>query len=224
MENTSAESELRASWDTNAAAWTDAVRGARIPSRRAGTDAAIVSALAELGPGRVLDVGCGEGWLARALAERGFSVVGFDVSAELVDEARRLGGGTFYAVGYDEVVAEPARLGGPFNAIVCNFSLLGESLAPLLAALRTLLAESGVLVIQTVHPVAAGAAAPYRDGWKTESWSAFGEGEWRPMPWYFRTLSSWLRELRDAGLTVVECAEPLHPTSEQPLSLLLTCR
>ncbi|HEX8430003.1 MAG TPA: class I SAM-dependent methyltransferase [Longimicrobium sp.] len=218
------ENKLRDSWHANAAAWTAAVRGALIPSRRAGTDAAIVEALTARGAGRVLDVGCGEGWLARELAERGFTVTGFDVSAPLIDEARRLGGGSFTAIGYDEVIADPARLGGPFDLVVCNFSLLGESVAPLLGALRTLLAEDGAIVIQTVHPVAAAAGAPYRDGWKTERWEAFGEADWKPMPWYFRTLASWMRELRDAGLTVVDCVEPLHPETEQPLSLLLTCR
>ena len=42
---------LRDSWDANATAWTAAVREQRIPSRRAGTDAAIEQAAALPAPG-----------------------------------------------------------------------------------------------------------------------------------------------------------------------------
>jgi SAM-dependent methyltransferase len=80
------------SWVANAEAWTAAVRGGAIPSRRAGTDAAIVeacaAALPALAGAAVLDLGCGEGWLARALAARGARVAGADGSAPLVERAR----------------------------------------------------------------------------------------------------------------------------------------
>lgn len=81
---------LRSSWDENAAAWTTAVREARIPSRRAGTDAAIVAACNRHDAKRILDVGCGEGWLARALAAPGREVLGIDGSAGLIDAANAL--------------------------------------------------------------------------------------------------------------------------------------
>ena len=209
---------LRASWDANAGPWTDAVRGGAIGSRRAGTDAAVLDAVGA--PGRVLDVGCGEGWLARALAARGCEVVGIDGSAALVEAAAR-GGGTFRQLGYAEAEARPEALGGPYDTVVCNFALLAESVAPLLAALRTATAPGGRLVIQTVHPFAGD---PYEEGWRTERWEAFGAGEWAPMPWYFRTFGGWIAETRRAGWTVEECREPLHPDTARPLSLLLICR
>ena len=68
------------SWDSNAGAWTDAVRERRIASRRAGTDDAIVAAVLRTKPANVLDVGCGEGWLARALAAHGCRTVGIDAT------------------------------------------------------------------------------------------------------------------------------------------------
>jgi hypothetical protein len=56
------------SWQANADAWTAAVREQRIESRRLVTDAAIL-ALA-LAPLRILDLGCGEGWLRRTAYSR----------------------------------------------------------------------------------------------------------------------------------------------------------
>ena len=215
------DDELRASWDANAAPWTDAVRGGAIASRRAGTDAAVLDAVGA-GPGRVLDVGCGEGWLARALAARGFDVEGIDGSAALIEAAARSGGGTFRRLGYDEAAADPSTLGGPFDTVVCNFALLGDPLAPLLAALRTATMPGGRLVIQTVHPITAG--EPYADGWRTERFEAFGTGEWRSMPWYFRTFAGWLAEIHRAGWRIENCREPLDPVAARPLSLLLVCR
>ena len=51
------------------------MRGGRIESRRLATDGAIVAAVVEERARSVLDVGCGEGWLSRALSERGVRVV-----------------------------------------------------------------------------------------------------------------------------------------------------
>ena len=212
---------LRESWDRNAVAWTDAVRGGAIPSRRAGTDAAIVEAVARVPGRRVLDVGCGEGWLARALAARGREVVGVEGSEELVRLARAAGGGEFRALRYEEIEADPARRGGPYDAVVCNFALLGEHAAPLLRALATALAPGGRLLVQTVQPFTACGDAPYRDGWRTEDFAAFACPFPAAMPWYFRTVGSWLAEVREAGLEVAEMEEPLHPETGRPLSLVL---
>ncbi|MEA2569665.1 MAG: hypothetical protein QOI24_1666 [Acidobacteriota bacterium] len=61
---------LQRSWVANAAAWSDAVRQGKIGSRRVATDAAIIDAVTSLNPQRVLDLGCGEGWLTRELCSR----------------------------------------------------------------------------------------------------------------------------------------------------------
>lgn len=47
---------------------------------------------------RILEIGCGEGFFARELAAQGGAVLGSDISAELIDIARKKGGGPIYHV------------------------------------------------------------------------------------------------------------------------------
>jgi 2-polyprenyl-3-methyl-5-hydroxy-6-metoxy-1,4-benzoquinol methylase len=214
---------LRRSWVANADAWSDAVRKDQIESRRVATDDAVLGAVLDAGPARVLDVGCGEGWLCRALAEHDVDALGVDASAPLIEAARERGGGTFYALSYAEMADDPGRLGEAYDVVVCNFALLDDDLQPLLTALHALCAPTARLVVQTVHPWAACEDQPYADGWRTEDFRGFGEAFDEPMPWYFRTLESWGTTLHEADWAIRRLAEPRHPDTEAPLSLLLTC-
>jgi SAM-dependent methyltransferase len=214
--------QIERSWRANAPAWTEAVREGRIASRRLATDAAILEAVMAHRPRRVLDLGCGEGWLARALAARGVEAVGVDASEPLVAAAREAGGGEFHVCSYGELDG-PGRFGGAFDVVAANFALLGDPLDDALGGARGLLAPAGVLVIQTVHPWSA-RDGDYRDGWRTERFAAFGDGFSEPMPWFFRTLQSWSDALASAGLSIDALREPAHPESGEPLSLILTAR
>ncbi len=209
---------LRRSWDANARSWTDAVRNESIESRRLVTNAAILTAVRECGGRRVLDLGCGEGWLARKLAADGREVTGIDASAALIEEAQKLGGGEFLHLSYEDISTwQPS----PFDTIVANFSLLDDHADVALRALRPLLIDDGRLLIQTTHPIFAGSDGAYADGWRTET---FGNlpGQWREsMPWYFRTVGSWVRVITEAGFHVLEIREPLYPGKPVPASMIL---
>ena len=204
------EEQLRRSWSANAPAWTETVREQRIESRRVATDDAILDAVLALHPHTVLDLGCGEGWLARALAARGVNVTGVDASPQLIEAARQLGGGEFRVAAYDDL-----GLDTHYDVVVANFSLLEEELEPLL---RTLRDWCGTLIIQTVHPWSS--EPPYEDGWRVETFASMG-GEWpEPMPWFFRTFASWIRIFRDTGYSLEAVREPLHPEHRRPVSIL----
>jgi hypothetical protein len=121
-------------------------------------------------------------------------------------------------VSYGELAAGSQVAAGPFNGVVCNFALLHEDLDPLLRALRDRLGLDGRLFIQTLHPWTQD--GPYADGWREERFDGLGESHWTPMPWYFRTLASWVAVLHEAGFTVATLSEPAHADG-QPLSLLI---
>lgn len=211
-------SELAQSWITNAELWTAAVRDGDIESRRLVTDQSMVNAVLAQQPRRVLDLGCGEGWLVRALARHGVDCVGVDGSPGLIEAARSLGGGRFHVCTYSELVDDARKIGRDFDVVSVNFAILHEDVAGLLRALRPLLAPRGRMVMQTVHPWLV--SGPYLDGWRNEDFRDF-PGTWQSMPWYFRTLGSWVALFRDCGYSIIELTEPRHPSTELPLSLLV---
>lgn len=208
-------------WHGNAAPWTKAVRGGAIASRRLATDQAVCEAVRQRHPQSVIDLGCGEGWLVRALAAEGIEVLGIDAVPALIDAARDAGGGRFLALDYAQVAA--GALHEAADVVVCNFSLFGaESVDALLRAVPSLLHPGGALILQTLHPFVACGDAPYVDGWREGSWQGCGDGFGQAAPWYFRTVAGWIEALARAGLTVVQSTEPVHPASGKPLSLIVT--
>src|ERR1700693_2164362 len=71
-------------------AWTSSVRQGQIESRRLITDRSVIDAVLSCKPATVLDIGCGEGWLARALSRHGIRVTGLDAVPALIEQAKRV--------------------------------------------------------------------------------------------------------------------------------------
>jgi len=207
------------SWRKNASPWTDAVRGNQIESRALVTNRAIIDAVMSRAPRTVLDIGCGEGWLVRSLAEHGVRGTGVDVVPALIEQATSAGGGEFRVASYEDIAA--GELDITVDVVVANFSLIGkESVEGIVRRAPELLEENGALIIQTLHPIVAGAGLPYEDGWRDGSWAGFSDEFSDPAPWYFRTLESWKSLLSDAGFKIVEVREPVHPGTGKPASVI----
>jgi 2-polyprenyl-3-methyl-5-hydroxy-6-metoxy-1,4-benzoquinol methylase len=218
MEGCAVDEKIINSWNKNTAPWVAAVRNGEIESRLLVTNQAIVDAVRSLSPATGLDIGCGEGWLVRALD--GVAMTGVDVVPGLVAAARRAGGGQYHVMSYEDIAR--GHLQQQVDVAICNFSLIGdESVAGLFRAAPSYLKPGGTLVVQTMHPVVACGDAPYLDGWREGSWAGFNDGFTDPPPWYFRTLASWVRLFSDNGLQLRELREPLHPNTGKPASLIL---
>ncbi|MEO8580438.1 MAG: class I SAM-dependent methyltransferase [Gemmatimonadales bacterium] len=207
------------SWRKNASPWTAAVRESQIASRVLVTNQAIVDAVLSRAPRTVLDIGCGEGWLTRALAEQGVTTIGVDVVPALVEQARRAGAGDFRVASYEDIAA--GELPVTVDVAVANFSLIGkESVEGVVRRAPALLNAGGSFVIQTLHPVASCGDETYADGWRKGSWAGFSEEFSDPAPWYFRTMESWVKLLTENGFDILETREPLRPDTGQPASVI----
>jgi 2-polyprenyl-3-methyl-5-hydroxy-6-metoxy-1,4-benzoquinol methylase len=218
-ESLSDERVLR-SWGANAGAWTDAVRDRKIESRNLVTDDAVIDVVTRLAPKTVLDLGCGEGWLARRLAESGATVTGVDAIPALIEKATAAGGAKFVVMSYEEIAA--GSLDVVVDLVVANFSLIGkEAVDAVVKAVPRLLVPGGQFVVQTLHPHTATGDLPYADGWREGSWAGFGPEFTDPAPWYFRTLETWVDLLASSGFKVTALREPVDPRTNRPASLIL---
>jgi len=211
---------LRA-WDAAAGDWAAAVRAGRDPAR-AVTQRAIAGLVRQVPPGPVLDAGCGEGWLSRELAAQRVSVVAIDGAPRMVAlAAEACTAGDYRWVQFAEAAEEPRRLGGAFGTVIFNFSLLDERITPILSAAGSVLFPYGRILIQAAHPLEGGGRDGYRDEWRLLDQAAPGVPLSPALPWYFRTFSTWVLELRRAGLILVETYEPVDPATGRPASLIL---
>jgi 2-polyprenyl-3-methyl-5-hydroxy-6-metoxy-1,4-benzoquinol methylase len=208
------------SWAKNVSPWAKAIQEKQIASRRLVTDQAVVEAVLSCKPNTVLDIGCGEGWLARALSAHGVAVTGVDAVAGLVNQAVELGGGSFHVLEYESFSSDTFM--DKYDVAVCNFSLLGkESVEHILKIIPGILNEGGSFIVQTLHPRVSCGDAPYADGWREGSWNGFSDEFVDPAPWYFRTLESWLDLFVSSGITVTKQEEPVNPGTGQVASLLM---
>ncbi len=95
----------------------------------------------------ILDVGCGNGVISRALGAKGFNVRGIDVSEKAIDKAKALNyipNVNFEAVSAEKFVAD----GNRYHAIICSEVLehLNEP-DKLLQVLHQILYNDGVLIV-----------------------------------------------------------------------------
>jgi len=217
--DTANDEQIVSSWIKNARPWTESVRKASIESRRLITDQAIIDAILDCSPRAVLDIGCGEGWLARALAGKGIQVIGTDVVPELIEQARRAGDSDFRLISYGDIAA--GQLRETVDLMACNFSLLGKaSVEGIFEAAPSLLKAQGAFIVQTLHPHTACGERPYRDGWREGSWEGFSGDYSDPAPWYFRSLKSWQALYAENGFRLREIREPIHPQTQRPASII----
>jgi len=109
------------------------------------------------GRGRVADVGCGPGHVARYLAERGVDILGIDLSPAMVACARRLSPGLQFRVGDLRALDLPD---GSLAGILAFYAIVHfepPQLGPIFAELRRVLCHGGALLLafhagdETVH-------------------------------------------------------------------------
>src|SRR5260370_245420 len=128
------------------------------PGRAAYLESACASTLRGRGPGlagvRVLDVGCGGGFLAEALALAGADVSAVDRSVPTIEAARRHAAGAKLAIDYRsaDALALPYAA-GEFDAVVSSDFLehVSDRLDLVLAEQARVLRPGGLLGFETIN-------------------------------------------------------------------------
>lgn len=217
------EIKILESWRKNVSPWIRAIQEKQIESRKLVTDKAVVDAVLSLAPSKVIDIGCGEGWLVRELQSHGISATGIDAVEGLINTAREKGEGVFHVLEYDRI--SPLTINDKYDLAVCNFSLLGkESVENVFESVSAILKEGGFLLVQTLHPHIACGDAHYANGWREGSWEGFSPDFVDPAPWYFRTLESWVQQFSVNGMKLHFLKEPFNTQTGKVVSLLMAGR
>jgi len=174
---------------------------------------------------RLLDLGCGEGIVARALAGRGASVLGIDPSPRMIEHARAAGPrGIEYAV--DDGCTLATITTSSVDWVTAGLSLNNvPDLGAALTAVRRVLTVGGELVLTIPHPCFE---APHATWARPEDGPArrivgdyFAEGFWRSgnpegarrAGNQHRTVAAYLTALIAHGFLVVAVAEPAPPAA-----------
>ncbi|MEP6261250.1 MAG: class I SAM-dependent methyltransferase [Gillisia sp.] len=212
------DNEIIRSWEMNAVEWSRIIEQQGIASRKF-TNPAILNTVKEFDPENILDLGCGEGWLTRALSHEQRKVMGVDASEALLEIARGKGDQDFYRLTYQEIIEGVKITGAPFDAVVLNFCLYQKDEVPqLLKALKTSLSITGHIFIQTLHPsFLLLNGLPYEDQWIGNSWKGLDGNFVQPHSWYARTLESWINIFGDCAHELVKLKEVVNE-NKAPIS------
>jgi 2-polyprenyl-6-hydroxyphenyl methylase/3-demethylubiquinone-9 3-methyltransferase len=156
------------------------------------------------GGARVLDVGCGGGLAAEALARRGHGVLGIDAAVEALAAARAHAAGLDLDLDYRDTSAEAlARSGATFDAVVALEVIEHvEGPAEFVATLARLLAPGGVLFVSTLNRTPRAFVTAKLGAEYLLRLLPVGTHDWRR----FVTPAELGRHARAAGLLVVDIA------------------
>lgn len=234
-----------ASYDAIASWYDDIVRTDKLINNL------VVSSLLELigdvSGQQACDLACGQGRIARELAQRGAEVVGIDLSAKLIEIAK--GEESSNHIQYDVDNAETLKTitDERFDLVVCNLALM--DIADLNKTIQTVwrvLRLDGDFVFSITHPCFEPPHAQWitnSDGKISREVSSYiDEGFWRStysegvrgkVGAHHRMLSTYINTLANTGFKIIQIVEPLATTeiAEQaprfqtiPVFMLIRCR
>jgi len=171
---------------------------------------AIVELAGEVTGRRILDAGCGAGPISAALRERGAIVSGFDLSAKMVELARRrLGADTDLRV---VDIAQPLPYpDAAFDDVVAALVLhyLEDWSGPL-AELRRVLRPGGRLFVVVNHPIILKMERRETDYFATTKWSEEYDfnGQQAVLTYWHRPLHAMTDAFTAAGFRISVISEP----------------
>jgi ubiquinone/menaquinone biosynthesis C-methylase UbiE len=221
--------DVAASWDAKAELWDSYYDQEGDSNRKYQSDEVLFDLLGDVTGLRILDAGCGQGYLCRILARRGATMVG-------VENSRR-----FYELSLAYQAEEPLDIvyhrgsissmpyleDASFDAIVCNYVLMDtRDYEGAVREFARVLKPAGVAVVIISHPCFHTPGSGWlreppdslhredRARWQVDSY--FSRGMWEtqwgqfdtPFMGFHRTLGDYYSTFQAAGLRVTDLKEP----------------
>lgn len=212
--------EVRRCWNLLADDWQIQVGDEGDSNRRLNSDPVLWEFLGDVRGLRVLDAGCGTGYLSRKLHERGAHVTGVDLAERMLELARARSSAIDYRLDSCTTLATIAD--ASFDCLVSNYVLMDiPDLEAAVSAFSRVLKPNGVAVLVFSHPCfPQGEAAapgsgqtihyqwdfPYFERRKVVDppWAHFKDD----FLWYHRPLSDYWKAFIASGFSVVGFEEP----------------
>ncbi len=240
---------MKAAYDRIAGWYDEAVREGPLGPFHEWIIPIVLDLAGEVRGRRVLDLACGQGIVARRLADRGASVAGVDVSEKLLETARRYEREEPRGISYllDDARTLDALEDAGFDGVVCNMSLMDiPDLGATLRAVSRVLRPGSWFMFSVVHPICQTPGSPW---WVVEDGEIvgvevrdyFAEGHWRrgnpegirgKLGAYHRTFGTYVDGLARSGLVLERLLEPratgryaeVAPIHEKvPVALVIRC-
>jgi SAM-dependent methyltransferase len=175
---------------------------------------------------RILDLGCGNGEVARGLVRRGFSVTGVDINAAAVVLAGSAVAGAVFQVGDAASSTGGGLPAGPFDAVVCQLllSIVGDAADRLqvLRNARAVLAAGGSLFAsfsgrsEDVNPDYARLYRQDRPATGEDGTYLSRDGEGRVLYCTHHFRADEIRQLlEEAGFAAIEIRERIETSSRR---------
>jgi 2-polyprenyl-3-methyl-5-hydroxy-6-metoxy-1,4-benzoquinol methylase len=222
------DAEIQANWNTNADRWDAGYDEDGDPNRRYQSDEPMLVLLGDVQDQRILDVGCGNGYLCRKLAQQGASMTGVDLSDRFLHIAREREvqeplGITYHHGSVSDMGFLP---GSYFDKAVSNYVLMDvRDFRGTLQHVFRVLRPGSCFVVVISHPCFScgpgGWVKPALDSPRREDRFAFlvdeyfqsgpvltQWGDFDPITGYHRPLRDYWQAFIEAGFTVDGFEEP----------------
>jgi SAM-dependent methyltransferase len=210
--------DARAAWNRLAADWRIQVGDDGDANRRLNSDPVLWRLVGDVQTLRVLDAGCGTGYLTKKLAEQGAEAIGVDFADAMISIARSCYPGITFRV---DSVSELATIPDlAMDLVVSNYVLMdAPDLEGALRSFHRVLRGGGRAVLVFSHPcfpqdnaTVEPDAITYRWTWNYFERSRRVDPPWRHFKddfiWFHRPLSDYFKAFTSAGFAVLDLEEP----------------
>jgi len=211
--------ETREFWDSVAADWDIQVGREGDPNRILNSDPVLWEFAGDVRGKRVLDAGCGTGYLSEKLHERGARVIGVDFSEKMIGIARERAPGIDFRVDSCSELASVES--GSIDVLVSNYVLMdAPELEAAVRAFHRVLVPGGLAVAVFSHPCFPAGRSRLEGEERVVYWWDFPYFERRQCvdpPWahfshefifFHRPLSDYWKAFVGAGFAVSGFEEP----------------